>query len=132
MSNDVILCVLYICDTRCSASHKLKDMGSHCRHTCLTGLDQALAPAHLCRYVLTVSLQAIMALLKSLASLCFLVAAAIAVPAQEKRVHHQAQLSDHVHDDAHGYEYDHEAFLGKEESKTFDQLTPEESKDRLA
>lgn len=73
-----------------------------------------------------------MMVLKSLASLCVLAIAAFAVPAQEKRVHHQADLSDHAHDDAHGYQYDHEAFLGKEEAKTFDQLTPEESKDRLA
>ncbi|XP_016124553.1 reticulocalbin-1-like isoform X1 [Sinocyclocheilus grahami] len=55
----------------------------------------------------------------------------VAVPAQEKRVHHKPDLSDHVHDDAHGYHYDHEAFLGKEEAKTFDQLSPEESKERL-
>ncbi|XP_040918056.1 reticulocalbin-3 isoform X2 [Toxotes jaculatrix] len=73
-----------------------------------------------------------MLLLKSLASLCVLACVAFAVPAQEKRVHHHADLSDHVHDDAHGYQYDHEAFLGKEEAKTFDQLTPEESKDKLA
>ncbi|XP_061892468.1 reticulocalbin-3 isoform X2 [Entelurus aequoreus] len=71
-------------------------------------------------------------LLRSLASLCLLAAVAFAVPAQEKRVHHQADLSDHDHDDKHGFQYDHEAFLGKEEAKTFDQLTPEESKDRLA
>lgn len=58
-------------------------------------------------------------------------ALALAVPPQEKRVHHQRDLSDHAHDDAHGYQYDHEAFLGKEEAKTFDQLTPEESKARL-
>ncbi|CAL9703674.1 unnamed protein product [Knipowitschia caucasica] len=55
-----------------------------------------------------------------------------AVPAQEKRVHHKPELSDHVHDDAHSFQYDHEAFLGKEEAKTFDQLSPEESKERLA
>lgn len=55
----------------------------------------------------------------------------LAVPPQEKRVHHQRDLSDHAHDDAHGHQYDHEAFLGKEEAKTFDQLTPEESKARL-
>ncbi|XP_043955021.1 reticulocalbin-3 isoform X1 [Gambusia affinis] len=73
-----------------------------------------------------------MMLLSSLAYLYFLAAAALAVPAQEKRVHHQAGLSDHVHDDSQNYQYDHEAFLGKEEAKTFDQLTPEESKDRLA
>ncbi len=28
-------------------------------------------------------------------------------------------------------QYDHEAFLGKEEAKTFDQLSPEESKEKL-
>jgi len=31
----------------------------------------------------------------------------------------------------HNVEFDHEAFLGKDEEKTFDQLTPEESKERL-
>uniref|UniRef100_A0A3Q2G464 Reticulocalbin 3, EF-hand calcium binding domain n=1 Tax=Cyprinodon variegatus TaxID=28743 RepID=A0A3Q2G464_CYPVA len=72
-----------------------------------------------------------MLLLTSLASVYFLAAAAFAVPAQEKRVHHQADLSDHVHDDSQNYQYDHEAFLGKEDAKTFDQLTPEESKERL-
>ncbi|XP_068580861.1 reticulocalbin-3 isoform X2 [Cebidichthys violaceus] len=73
-----------------------------------------------------------MVLLRSLVCLCFLAAAAFAVPAQEKRIHHQADLSDRAHDDGHGFQYDHEAFLGKEEAKTFDQLTPEESKDKLA
>lgn len=73
-----------------------------------------------------------MVLLSSVVFLGSLAAVVFAVPAQEKRVHHQADLSDHAHDDAHGYKYDHEAFLGKEEAKTFDQLTPEESKDRLA
>ncbi|XP_039681869.1 reticulocalbin-3 isoform X2 [Perca fluviatilis] len=71
-------------------------------------------------------------LLKSIVSLCVLVAAALAVPAQEKRVHHHGDLSERPHDDAHGFQYDHEAFLGKEEAKTFDQLTPDESKDKLA
>ncbi|XP_060945677.1 reticulocalbin-3 isoform X1 [Limanda limanda] len=74
----------------------------------------------------------IMMLLKSLVTLCILAAVAFAVPAQEKRIHHHADLSDHVHTDDHGFQYDHEAFLGKEEAKTFDQLTPDESKDRLA
>ncbi|XP_060758306.1 reticulocalbin-3 isoform X2 [Neoarius graeffei] len=63
--------------------------------------------------------------------LSVILAFGLAVPPQEKRVHHQRDLSDHAHDDAHGYQYDHEAFLGKEEAKTFDQLTPEESKARL-
>ncbi|XP_075047426.1 calumenin-like isoform X2 [Mixophyes fleayi] len=54
-------------------------------------------------------------------------------PTQEKkgRVHHNKDLSDHQHDDSQDFQYDHEAFLGKEEAKTFDQLTPEESKERL-
>ncbi|KAJ8298935.1 hypothetical protein KUTeg_022995 [Tegillarca granosa] len=38
---------------------------------------------------------------------------------------------EHGEDDDHNNEYDHEAFLGKEDAKTFDQLTPEESKERL-
>lgn len=43
-------------------------------------------------------------------------------------------LSDAKHDadDEHSPDYDHEAFLGKEEAQEFDQLTPEESKSRLA
>ncbi|KAM9392361.1 reticulocalbin-3 [Pholidichthys leucotaenia] len=71
-------------------------------------------------------------MLSMLACLYILAVAAFAVPTQEKRIHHQQDLSDHAHDDAHSFQYDHEAFLGKEEAKTFDQLTPEESKDRLA
>lgn len=48
-------------------------------------------------------------------------------------------LSDKEHfaknvedDEHHNVEYDREAFLGTDEQKTFDQLTPEESKERLA
>ncbi|XP_030649081.1 reticulocalbin-3 isoform X2 [Chanos chanos] len=73
-----------------------------------------------------------MQLLPLLGTFALFLGVTVAVPAQEKRVHHQPDLSDHVHDDAQGYQYDHEAFLGKEEAKTFDQLTPEESKERLA
>lgn len=55
-----------------------------------------------------------------------------AKPTEKKeRVHHEAQLSDKVHDDAQSFDYDHDAFLGADEAKTFDQLTPEESKERL-
>ncbi|XP_075696347.1 reticulocalbin-3 isoform X1 [Rhinoderma darwinii] len=56
------------------------------------------------------------------------------VPTQDKRdhrIHHSKDLSDHTHDDSTDFQYDHEAFLGKEEAKTFDQLTPEESQERL-
>ncbi|KAF6079229.1 reticulocalbin 3 [Phyllostomus discolor] len=48
------------------------------------------------------------------------------------RVHQQAPLSEAPHDDAHGnFQYDHEAFLGREVAKEFDQLSPEESQARL-
>jgi len=42
------------------------------------------------------------------------------------------ELSDqeHYQNAQHNAQYDHEAFLG-EEAKTFDQLTPEESRRRL-
>ncbi|XP_056132268.1 calumenin-A [Lampris incognitus] len=53
-------------------------------------------------------------------------------PMEKKdRIHHEEALSSREHDDAKGYEYDHEAFLGREEAKSFDELTPEESKHRL-
>nr|XP_028572339.1 calumenin-like [Podarcis muralis] len=52
-------------------------------------------------------------------------------PDKKDRVHHNQDLSDHPHDDNQDFQYDHEAFLGKEDAKTFDQLTPEESKQRL-
>lgn len=44
-------------------------------------------------------------------------------------------LSDHDHHQGAGHEhnpeFDHEAFLGKDEAKTFDELTPDESKEKL-
>lgn len=53
-------------------------------------------------------------------------------PTEKKdRVHHDDPLSNLEHDDAENFDYDHEAFLGQDEAKTFDQLTPEESKERL-
>lgn len=60
------------------------------------------------------------------------VALAFSKPMEKKdRVHHDAPLSNLEHDDGENFDYDHEAFLGQEEAKTFDQLTPEESKERL-
>ncbi|KAI4585060.1 hypothetical protein MJG53_006594 [Ovis ammon polii x Ovis aries] len=51
---------------------------------------------------------------------------ALSKPTEKKdRVHHEPQLSDKVHNDAQSFDYDHDAFLGAEEAKTFDQLTPE-------
>ncbi|XP_067830613.1 reticulocalbin-3 isoform X2 [Heptranchias perlo] len=74
--------------------------------------------------------------MKSLSSLCLLAlcaSAAFCKPTSEKkdRVHHAKDLGEREPDDQKGFQFDHEAFLGKEDSKTFDQLTPEESKERL-
>lgn len=53
-------------------------------------------------------------------------------PHGQGRVHQPAPLSEAHHDDAHGnFQYDHEAFLGREVAKEFDQLSPEESQARL-
>ncbi|KAB5559461.1 hypothetical protein PHYPO_G00029370 [Pangasianodon hypophthalmus] len=55
---------------------------------------------------------------------------------RKDRIHHEAELSRKPHADQHAdqqsLQFDHEAFLGKEEAKTFDQLSPEESRDRLS
>ncbi|XP_036399865.1 reticulocalbin-1-like [Megalops cyprinoides] len=48
---------------------------------------------------------------------------------RKDRVYHEPELSRYEDNGTH--KYDHEAFLGKEEASTFDQLTPEESKQRL-
>lgn len=50
---------------------------------------------------------------------------------KKKRIHEEEPLSRLQHDDQNNYEYDHEAFLGQEEARTFDLLTPEESRRRL-
>ncbi|XP_060111558.1 reticulocalbin-3 isoform X1 [Heteronotia binoei] len=77
-----------------------------------------------------------MAWQKMLYSCCLLTVCLTSVlakppPDKKDRVHHGQDLSDHTHDDKQDFQYDHEAFLGKEEAKTFDQLSPEESKKRL-
>ncbi|KAA8595536.1 hypothetical protein FQN60_010827, partial [Etheostoma spectabile] len=51
---------------------------------------------------------------------------------RKERVLHDPELARPAHEDNKSFQYDHEAFLGKEEARTFDQLTPEESKDRLS
>ena len=56
----------------------------------------------------------------------------------------QRRLRDHAYQDQshfpfissadekhHNADYDHDAFLGREEAQTFDELSPEESKERL-
>jgi len=58
---------------------------------------------------------------------------ALATPKPRDRVVKDPELSDIEHggDEDHNKEYDHEAFLGKEEAHKFDELSPEESKERL-
>uniref|UniRef100_A0A8C4R1G7 Reticulocalbin-3 n=1 Tax=Eptatretus burgeri TaxID=7764 RepID=A0A8C4R1G7_EPTBU len=48
------------------------------------------------------------------------------------RIVHDEVLSEKPHDDSLSHDYDHEAFLGAEEARTFDQLSPDESKARLS
>ncbi|MPC08092.1 Calumenin-A [Portunus trituberculatus] len=64
------------------------------------------------------------------------VVCAAAKPADEEKKNrvYNEKLSDEEHfiHDEHNPDYDHEAFLGEDEARTFDQLTPEESRDRLS
>lgn len=51
---------------------------------------------------------------------------------KERVIHPEQELGSRpANEDNTSFQYDHEAFLGKEEARTFDQLTPEESKDKL-
>ncbi|XP_026643593.1 reticulocalbin-1 isoform X2 [Microtus ochrogaster] len=50
---------------------------------------------------------------------------------KERVVRPDSELGERPAEDNQSFQYDHEAFLGKEDSKTFDQLSPEESKERL-
>jgi len=53
------------------------------------------------------------------------------VPKPEEKRHDSAAHAAHLNHEEHNAQYDHEAFLGEDQAKTFDQLTPEESKRRL-
>lgn len=50
---------------------------------------------------------------------------------KERVLYQDPELIRQAYEDNKSFQYDHETFLGKEEAKTFDQLTPEESKERL-
>nr|KAG5695437.1 hypothetical protein BaRGS_033562 [Batillaria attramentaria] len=62
-----------------------------------------------------------------------LVTYTVAVPTEKKDRTVDKGLSDIEHEveGEHNADYDHDAFLGHEDKKTFDQLSPEESKERL-
>jgi calumenin len=52
-------------------------------------------------------------------------------PEEKRHGHDGASHAAHLNNEEHNSQYDHEAFLGEDQAKTFDQLTPEESKRRL-
>lgn len=57
-----------------------------------------------------------------------------AIPTQDEkkdRVINDLSSQEHYPNQHHNLEYDHEAFLGTDEAKTFYQLSPEESRRRL-
>lgn len=61
-------------------------------------------------------------------------AVSVSIPkSDEKRVLDNDLLSHakHYDNEEHNKQYDHEAFLGEDEAKKFDELTPEESRRRL-
>lgn len=62
-------------------------------------------------------------MLVSLGIAClFIISTANAIPKSEHK---------HYEGDTHNPQYDHEAFLGEDQAKTFEQLSPEESIRRL-
>lgn len=56
---------------------------------------------------------------------------AIPKPEEKRVVDNDLSHAKHFQDDTHNTQYDHEAFLGEDQAKTFDQLPPEESRRRL-
>ncbi|CAK6973999.1 calumenin-A [Scomber scombrus] len=63
--------------------------------------------------------------------LCVVYGSSKPTETKKDRVHHEEPLSSLEHDDAKNHDYDHEAFLGQDEAKTFENLSPEESRRRL-
>lgn len=63
--------------------------------------------------------------------LCITAVLAIPKPDEKRPNEHDSNHIKHFDEDHHNVQYDHEAFLGEDESKTFDQLPPEESRRRL-
>lgn len=53
-------------------------------------------------------------------------------PDDNKRIlNHDLSDSEHFQNQHHNPQYDHEAFLGEEQAKVFEHLSPEESQRRL-
>lgn len=85
------------------------------------------------RPLLETSQLSVMELLGLLCAVLLCTAAVQAKPMlrKDRVLHPESELSKRTPEDNNSFQYDHEAFLGKEEAKTFDQLTQEESKERL-
>lgn len=76
------------------------------------------------------------AVMDMLSTVCAMLLCAVMVQSKptikkDRVLYQDPEISRQAYDDNKSFQYDHEAFLGKEEAKTFDQLTPEESKERL-
>lgn len=57
--------------------------------------------------------------------------AGVPSPEETKRLVDHLSDAEHFKNEHHNKQFDHEAFLGEDQAKTFDQLSPEESKRRL-
>lgn len=59
------------------------------------------------------------------------VLAGVPNPEESKRLMDHLSDAEHYRNEHHNKQFDHDAFLGEDQAKTFDQLPPEESKRRL-
>ena len=50
---------------------------------------------------------------------------------KDRVINEELSSEEHFDKEKHNTQYDHEAFLGKEGARTFEELAPEESKKRL-
>lgn len=85
-------------------------------------------------FIFRISFQSKMLMLTTSIYFCLVaLEAAVAIPKpDEKRVlDNDLSHAKHFQDDVHNIQYDHDAFLGEDQAKTFDQLSPEESRRRL-
>lgn len=57
--------------------------------------------------------------------------AGVPSPEESKRLMDHFSDAEHFKNEHHNKQFDHDAFLGEDQAKTFDQLPPEESKRRL-
>lgn len=62
---------------------------------------------------------------------CLMISSCFCGPKDRTVKEPELSEEDHFTGEEHNPEYDHEAFLGKEDAKEFEELSPEESKERL-